>query len=265
MLNIVFLHHPHSLNLIRYKDFRSRRINKIHLNCGFTNSFRDGIRESDLFPSYASHNSILFETSCILSVWEHVDEMLIDGPIAFLHTDIIPQHNIIDVIEFISNIESFACGLVIPEHHDVGDSLQINNTDFYRYSMDPWHITKFDGIVDIIDLLRIVDSEAWEFANDTNPIMIYGHQFAVSRNIFNKVSLDIANIVSRMRIGQCGLWTPHVFERIWAIRFAMEIEPILLSAFSHKLSSGSRESDTQHYGIRPFKYMRTKSRIFDHF
>lgn len=265
LLNVVFLHHPHSPNLIRYKDFRSRRINKIHLNCGFTNSFKDGVRESDFFPSYASHNSILFETSCILTIWEHLDDIAPEGPISFLHTDINPLHNVINTVDLLLGKKSFVCGLVIPEHHDKHESLIIDDVDFYRYSSDPWNIARFDGIVDILDLIRIVDKQSWEFANDTNPVMIYGHQFAVSRDIFNKVAMDVANIVMKLRLSQCGLWTPHVFERIWAIRFAMESNPILLSSFSHKLSSGSRESDTQYYGFRRFKYYKTKSRIFNHF
>jgi len=264
LLNIVFLHHPNSQNLLKLRDFRSRKIQIEHLNCGFTNSYKEGLRESDLFPSYCSYNTILFETSCILSVWEHANEIFQDGPVVILHTDIIPRFPFSKTIDYLSGLDSFACGLTIPEHHH-SDTLVVGNVDDYRASLDPWRTGRFDGLVDIWDLIRTVDKQAWEFAHDHDPVMIYGHQFAVSRDIFDKVAKDIANIVLKLRLGQCGLWTPHVFERLWAIRFAMQTDPMLLSSFAHKLSSGSGDSDLQLYGHKSYKFMKLRSRIFDHF
>jgi hypothetical protein len=266
MLNLVFLHHPHSPYLIKKFDFRSNRIKQLHLSCGYTNSKKSSLRECDLFPNYASYNSILFETSCILSVWEHLPEMFPTGNIAFLHTDVIRRFNFLEILNRMPGNDEFAFGLTIPESHtEFVKSFEIENEDNYRYSLDPWHASKFDGVVDILELLRIIDAESWEFANDTNPIMIYGHQFAVSRRIFEEVAYEIAGIVNNLRLGQCGIWTPHVFERIWAIRLAMKVRPTLFSPLIHKLNSGSTKSSNQNYGIRSFKYLKMRSRIYDHF
>lgn len=261
------LHHPNSLNLIRLKDFRSRRVKITHLNCGFTHSFKPGYRESDFFPGYASYNSILFESSCILTLWEHQDALFDDGPVMILHTDITPKFRVAETLDYIENLgDRFAVGLTIPSYHaDRFDSLEISDVDQFRYKIDPWHLMNFDGIIDVWELVKIIDPEAWEFAENTNPVMIYSHQFAVSRDVFDKLGYQLCQIATQLRLGQCGLWTPHVFERIIAIRLAMMSNPVLLAAFSHQSSSGPKgEGSLTLYGPRTYKYLRIKSRMMEH-
>lgn len=264
-MNIVFLHHNNSLNLIRLKDFRSRRANIIHINCGLTHAYRDGYRESDFFPGYASYNSILFESSCILTVWEHAQDLFDDSPVMILHTDIIPKFRVVETFDYLEHFDKFACGLTVPSYHaDKYGQLVIEDTDEYRASLDPWHLMKFDGIVDVWDLIKVIDPEAWEFAMDTDPVMIYSHQFAASRDVFDKLGYKLCQLVTQLKLGQCGLWTPHVFERIIAIRLAMEVDPILTASFSHQSSSGPKgEGALTLYGPRPHKFLRLRSRVMD--
>ena len=264
-INIVFFHHPNSENLIKLKDFRSRRANIIHINCGLTNSYKNGLRESDFFPGYASYNSILFESSCILTIWEHMHDLFDDSPVMILHTDVISRFRISHVLDYLEQFKKFAIGLTIPSYKsDDYKELEITDVDQYRCSVDPWRLMKFDVIVDIWGLIRVIDKEAWEFAMDTNPVMIYSHQFAASKDVFDNLGYKLCQMVAQLRLGQCGLWTPHVFERIISIRLAMEVDPKILAAFSHKSSSGPKGDGTLTlYGPRPHKYLRLRSRIMD--
>lgn len=245
------------------RDMRSRRVNIIHLNCGLTNSYPDGYSESDFFPNYASYNSILFEGSCILTLWEHMYQLFDDSPIMLLHTDVQAMHRITKVVDLVSELDSFVCGITIPSYAaDNYNDLVIADTDKYRCSMDPWRILQFDGVVDIWELIKIIDHEAWEFAMDTDPVMIYSHQFVASRDIFDKLGRKLCELVTQLRLGQCGLWTPHVFERIIAIRLAMEVEPVLLAAFSHQSSSGPKGNGALTlYGPRSYKFLQLNSRM----
>ena len=264
-INVVFLHHPNSIKTFRLKDFRSRRVDVTHINCGLTHSYKPGHRESDFFPGYASYNSILFESSCILTIWEHMNDLFDDSPIMILHTDITPLFRVADTLDYLEQFDSFACGLTVPSYHaNDYDQLVIEDADKYRCSVDPWQVMKFDGVVDIWDLIRVIDPEAWEFGMDTDPIMIYSHQFAASKDVFNKLGYKLCQLVTQLKLGQCGLWTPHVFERIIALRLAMETEPRLLAAFSHQSSSGPKgDGALTLYGPRPHKYLRLKSRVLD--
>lgn len=266
-MNVVFLHHPNSAKTFRLKDFRSRRVNITHLNCGFTNGYKNGYRESDFFPGYASFNSILFETSCILTMWEHADQLFQDGPVMILHTDITPMVRVADLLDYLEGLKTdYVAGLTVPSYHaDEYEDMLIPDTNKYRASVDPWRSQNFDGIVDIWELVRMIDPDAWEFAQDTDPIMIYSHQFVASRPLFDELGYHLCQTVTQLKLGQCGLWTPHVFERILAIRLAMLARPRLLAAFSHQSSSGPKgEGALTLYGPRAYKYLRLKSRVMEH-
>lgn len=268
MINVLFLHHPSSPKTFRLQDFDSERLKVKHINCGFTNEYEQGYREIDFFPNYASYNSALFETSCILTMWEHIDEMYMnDGPVMISHTDIIPKFSVRETIDYVENIEGdFAIGTTVPSYDsEKHTKLVIENIDMYRASMDPWKLSLFDGTVDVWGLIKILDKEAWEFSMDTDPVMIYSHQFCASRRVFDNLCLKLSRIATQMRLGQCGLWTPHVFERIIAIRLAMETNPVLLASFSHLSSSGPAGNGAMKlYGPRMHKFLRTTSRMIEH-
>lgn len=236
------------------------------MNCGLTHSYKNGIRETDCFPNYASYNSILFETSCILTAWEHMDDMFDDSPIMVLHTDIMSKFKFSDTLDYLEQFDTFACGLTVPSYHaDKHDSLIIQDTVNYKCSVDPWRLMHFDGIIDIWELIKIIDPEAWEFGINTDPVMIYSHQFAASRDVFDRLGYKLCQLVTQLKLGQCGLWTPHVFERIIALRLAMECDPKLLASFSHNSSSGPIGLGALTlYGPRPYKYLKLHSRVFDH-
>lgn len=266
-MNICFLHHPNSAKTFRLKDFRSRRVNITHLNCGYTSGYKNGYREADFFPGYAPFNSILFETSCILTLWEHADHLFDDSPVMILHTDITPMFRVADVLDFLDEqTGDYAVGLTIPSYNaDQYDQLLIEDTDKFRASVDPWKSQHFDGIVDIWELVRIIDPDAWEFAMDTDPVMIYSHQFVATKKVFYELGYHLCQTVTQLKLGQCGLWSPHVFERIIAIRLAMLARPILLAAFSHQSSSGPKgDGALTLYGPRAYKYLKLKSRVMEH-
>lgn len=260
MMNIVFLHHPNSKLLINQDEIDGSH-NIINLNLGMTNGYKSGLRESsDFFPNYASYNSVLFESSSILTLWEHSDDVFKDGPIVISHTDVIPRF-LFSELESLAVGESFAIGTTVPSYSCDKYKTLVIDDDGFKFRLDPWHISDFDGVIDIWELIRQIDKEVYEFAFDTNPTMIYSHQFCVSRDVFEKLGEQLCNIAMSLRLSQCGLWTAHVFERIIAVRLAMMVKPILTSMFSHYTSSSPKgPGELTLYGPRAYKYFKMFSK-----
>ncbi len=262
--NIVFLHHPNSKLTMDF-DLIPDNVNVIHINVGINNSYPDGLRESaDFFPSYACYNSTLFESSAILTVWEHADSLFVPGPVIISHTDVSPRFDF-NYFLTVPSSDRFSIGTTIPSYIvDQYDDLIIDPSKF-TYRLDPWHISEFDGHLDVWDLIEALDPEAADFALNNDPIMIYSHQFFVDRKTFDELGSQLHEIVMPMRLEQCGLWTAHVFERIIAIRLAMMNTPILTSMFSHLSSSGPKgPGGLTLYGPRAYKHFRMFSRRSKH-
>lgn len=262
--NIVFLHHPNSQLTIDF-DLIPKDFNIININVGVNNSFKSGYRESsDFHPTYACYNSILFESSCILTVWEHSDSLFKDGPIIISHTDVIPRFKFQELLDIIDG-PRYSVGTTIPSYIvDKYDSLVIDGSEF-RYSLDPWQITEFDGYIDIWGLIERIDPEAAYWALQNDPRMIYSHQFMIDRESFEILGEQLRKIVMPMKLEDCGLWSAHVFERIIAIRLAMLNKPVLTSFFSHLSSSGPRgPGGMTLYGPRSYKHFKMFSKSINH-
>ena len=89
MIKAIVLCHPQSKDTLRDKVFDNKLVDKIRIACGTTKPKRADLYESaDFSPSYSSWNAALFETSVILTVWEHADVLIKRDHVAFLHTDI---------------------------------------------------------------------------------------------------------------------------------------------------------------------------------
>lgn len=263
-MNIVFLHHPNSKLTMNF-DLIPKHYNVIHLNVGINNAFPGGLRESsDFFPSYACYNSVLFESSAILTVWEHSESLFIPGPVIISHTDVTPMFDFSEFERILPN-GRFSIGTTIPSYIiEKYDELMIDPTNF-SFRLDPWHIAQFDGYLDVWDLIEKLDPVAAEWALDNDPYMIYSHQFCVDRETFENLGSQLYDIVMPIRLEQCGLWTAHVFERIIAIRLAMMNTPILTSMFSHLSSSGPKgPGSLTLYGPRAYKHFRMFSKSLEH-
>lgn len=263
-LNIVFLHHPNSQLTIDLESI-PKQYNVININVGINSSFKNGYRESsDFHPTYACYNSILFESSCILTVWEHSESLFVDGPVIISHTDVIPRFSFDELLSIIPG-DNYSIGTTIPSYIvDKYNTLIIDPKEF-SYDLDPWQITDFDGYIDIWDLIRKIDPEAADWALQNNPYMIYSHQFMTDRESFEKLGHQLKKIIMPMKLEDCGLWTAHVFERIIAIRLAMLNPPIITSFFSHMSSSGPKGPGSMTlYGPRSYKHFKMFSKSLQH-
>lgn len=263
--NIVFLHHQNSKVTMDF-NLIPENFNVIHLNVGINNSYPNGLKEStDFFPNYACYNSVLFETSAVLTIWEHADSLFVPGPIIISHTDVTQRFTFEELLSLTHN-GTYSIGTTIPSYVvDEYDELVIDPTK-YTYRLDPWHIADFDGRLDVWGLINTLDPEAAEFALDVDPFMIYSHQFCVDRKTFDALGFALSKAVIPMRLEQCGLWTAHICERLVAIRLAMLNTPILTSMFSHLSSSGPKgPGDLTLYGPRAYKHFRMFSRNSQHY
>lgn len=263
MIKAFILCHPQSANLLPGDYFPSGIAQTI--SCGTSKVQTADLSEAnDFFPTYASWNSVLFETSVILTIWEHAKELLGEADtVAILHSDTVPHYSWPQLLDNLAPglEEARSIGLVAPSHYQgIWDSFEIPLTTKFLYPQyDPMALHAFDNQILIWDQVRRLDPDAYDYAMASQPAMIYSHQFACSRVIFEKLGHYLHRLISNMRLRDTGFWTPHVFERLLSLFLVREAKSWLTTAFWHFSSSGAFGPGEQSlYGPRPLKYYHTK-------
>lgn len=270
MIKAIVLGHPQSKDLLSKRIFKSALVESIKIACGTTVVSNADYRESaDFFPTYASYNSCLFETSVILTAWEHADELIGDDHVAILHTDITPHFKPTMTWQRLDDSLSLnrPIGMTVAAAYKSwfdGD-WEVPDSELFTTKMDPMLIHAFDHKIHVWDFIKQYDLDAYEYAMDVNPKMIYSHQFACTRKTFDTLGFNLLKVVNRLRLGDVGFWTPHMFERLIAVYLAKYGgEPILTTAFWHYSSSGAfGPGELSLYGPRGFRYYKTCSRIIN--
>lgn len=266
MFKTIILHHPQSADLLQPSALEHPLVEPIRISCGTTKSKNTYAESGDFFPTYASWNSILFETSVILTVWEHADTLIGNNNIAFLHTDTMINDMVGNVWsqlnEFILENPNRSLGITMYKSYDgYFDGLIVPDKYHLLPKRDPMMLHHFDNNISVWEYIKKYDFDLYEWANDTQPIMICAHQFACSRNVFDYLGDKLFNILSKLKVGDTGLWTPHMFERLIALYLARHNNPIITSAFWHYASSGiSGPGELSLYGPRPIRFYKTASR-----
>lgn len=267
MLKAVMLCHPSSKDLVPKSTFKPKNVDCIRIACGTSKVKGTTYSEaSDFFPNYASWNSALFETSVILTVWEHADQLVGNNNVAIIHSDIKPNFNPseiwFNVERWIDEIKERPVGLVIPASYTNRFDGWVLPEDFPMTSRyDPMLLHVFDNNIHVWNFIKEYDYDIYEYAMDVNPKMIYTHQFACSRGVFDILGNKLYNVASRMRLRDCGLWTPHVFERLIGLYLAKSHDPILSACFSHFASSCSfGPGECSLYGPRALRFYKTHTR-----
>jgi len=220
MIKAIILMHPQSADyLSEINCFKSKKVKPIRISCGTTSHDLADLSESnDFFPTYASYNSALFETSMILTVWEHADNLIGDDNVAFLHTDIRPNFTAYKIWDKIdkhlkTDINSSIALTVSSIYKGLWQSWEVPNADFLNPHNDPYYLHCFDNGIFVWDIIKKYDPLLYEWAFDTKPKMIYGHQFACTRNTLDYLGYKLYSMISKMNLTDIGFWTPHVFER----------------------------------------------------
>lgn len=265
MIKAILLLHPQSADLLPRNVFRSKLVQAISISCGATKVKDADLSEAaDFFPTYASWNSALFETSIILTVWEHANNLIGNANVAFLHTDIRPHFNAPDiwrrVAKQLEKHPDSSIALTAPiAYQSLWSDWIVKEEANLIPNNDPYKIHCFDNGIFVWDIIREYDPDIYDWAFDTQPKMIYSHQFACSRSTLDYLGDKLSNIVSRLRLRDVGFWTPHVFERLIALYLAYRGDPVLTTAFWHYQSSGIYgPGDHNLYGPRPIRYYKVK-------
>lgn len=253
MIKTIILCHPQSKNYM----YRTGP-DSVKISCGTT--VMDGVdfsEANDFYPTYAALNSALFETSVIMTVWEHAANFLNGDRVAFLHSDI-EINPAYDVWDRLSTINAPAGLTVNVKSHD---EFIISDTSMFRYKNDPMIKQVFDANVFVWDLIKKYDKDIYEFANDTNPVMIYNHQFMCKVCDFDVLGSKLIKVVDKMSLSDVGLWTPHVFERLIALYLAVIDTPVLTTAFFHHCSSSvTGPGELNLYGPRGRRFLNINKR-----
>ena len=267
MIKAIVLLHPQSADLVPRSAFNSKLVKLTTISCGASKVKGADLSEAgDFYPTYAAWNSALFETSIILTVWEHADRLIGDNHVAFLHTDVRPHfrpHTIWNKInKWLDKDDKVSVALTAPAaYQNIWESILIKEEANLIPDKDPYKIHCFDNGVYVWDIIKNYDPDIYEWAFDTQPQMIYSHQFACTRQTLDYLGNKLMNIVSRLRMRDVGFWTPHVFERLIALYLAYRAKPILTTAFWHYQSSGVYgPGDHSLYGPRPVRYYKVKRR-----
>jgi len=268
LITSIVLSHPQSINLLRDSVFRSKLVEKYRIACGTTKpKGADLFESSDFFPTYASWNSCLFETSVILTVWEHADQLIGDNDVAIMHTDIEPHFKPTDIwkkiSKWIKENNKRSIGLIAPANAiGLWDDWTIPDDYPVTVDQDPFMRHQFDNDVHVWDFIKDYSLDLWHYAMDVKPSMIYSHQFACSRLTFDHLGNELYKIASRLRLGDIGFWTPHMFERLISLILTKYGgDPILSTAFWHHASSAvAGPGELSLYGPRPLKYYKVSTR-----
>lgn len=263
MIKAIVLKHPQSADLLPKNVFRSKLVKSISISCGATKVADADLSEAaDFHPTYASWNSALFETSIILTVWEHASTLIGDNHVAFLHTDIRPHFSAPEiwrrVTKQLDKDHNSSVALTAPiAYQGLWEDWIVKDKAYLIPNNDPYKIHCFDDGIFVWDIIKEYDSDIYEWAFDSQPNMIYSHQFACSRDTLDYLGTKLSNIVNKLRLKDVGFWTPHVFERLIALYLAFKGEPILTTAFWHYQSSGVYgPGDHNLYGPRPIRYYK---------
>lgn len=268
MIKAIVLCHPQSKDLLSKKAFNSSLVESIRISCGTTKVKGVDYSESnDFFPTYASWNSSLFETSVILTVWEHADQLIGDDHVAILHTDTTLHYKSGEtwrkISELLDKPNADSVGLTVSSAYDgMWDDWLVPDSAPFTTKHDPMLIHAFDNNIFVWDYIKKYDSDIYDWAMSTYPKMIYTHQFACTRSAFDKLGNRLYGIAQKLRLSDVGFWTPHMFERLIALYLARYCgNPILTTAFWHYASSGSfGPGEFSLYGPRALKFYNTHTR-----
>lgn len=267
MIRSFVLLHPQSADLISKRVFNSKYVKHKRISCGVTKNKNSDLSEAnDFYPTYASWNSALFETSVILTIWEHADVLIGDDHVAIMHSDVDIHFKPSETWkrlndELDTNLNS-SIALTIPvAYNGLWDDWLIPEDTHLIPKYDPYMIHCFDNEIYVWDIIRKYDPDIYDWAMDTQPKMIYSHQFACTRDTFDYLGNKLYDVVNRLRLTDVGFWTPHVFERLIALYLAHRGKPVLTTAFLHYQSSGVYgPGDHSLYGPRPVRYYHTITR-----
>lgn len=267
LIKAIVLCHPQSKDLISKRTFNSSFVTPIRIACGTTKPPRvDYYESNDFFPTYASWNSALFETSVILTVWEHAEHLIGDDHVAILHTDIVSHFKSGEtwrkLHKSLTAEPNRPIGLTVSSSYQgMWDEWLVPDNAPFVPKLDPMRIHAFDNGLHVWDFIKTYDQDIYDWAMDTNPKLIYSHQFACTRAMFDKLGNKLYSIASRLRLSDIGFWTPHMFERLIALYLAKLGQPLLTTAFWHHSSSGTfGPGEFSLYGPRALKYYRVCTR-----
>lgn len=267
MLQGFMLCHPQSADLLPTVAYKTKHARIRRISCGTTKVPDVDFSEAgDFHPTYASWNSSLFETSVILTIWEHAKELIGDNDVAIIHSDISLNHKAADtwkkVAKWLKEEPDRAIGLTAQASAaGVWEGWEVP-ADITNPSFDPMRIHPFEQNVRIWSLIKQYDPDIYEWAEDTKPRMIYSHQFACSRYTFDALGSRLYEVAQKLRLRDVGLWTPHMFERLVALYLArIGGKPVHSLCFWHHASSGSfGPGELSLYGPRPRKYYKFATR-----
>jgi hypothetical protein len=264
-MQVMVLAHPQSKELLPHKP--CSHASMLRIACGTSKVENADLSEAnDFYPTYASWNSALFETSVILTVWEHADALVGAEPVAFLHTDVTPHFEMDQIWQFAHQqiAAGRVLGLTVPttqlgmwdDNWTIPDEVPITPKH------DPMLLVEFDYGVHVWDYIKRYDPDIYEWAMDEQPRLIYSHQFACSRAAFDVVGAKLFAVVQRLRLQDVGFWTPHMTERLLALYLArFGGEPLLTTCFWHHASSvAGGAGDLNLYGPRPRRHYKMGSR-----
>ncbi len=272
MIRAFVLSHPQSVDLLSKSVFNTKHAKCLRVSCGTTKVKNADLSESnDFFPTYASWNSVLFETSVILTIWEHADELIGDDNVAILHSDIMPHFKPAEtwkrINRWLKQNEKRAVGLTATSAAtNVWNDWLIPKEVPYIPKFDPMALHSFDNGIHVWDYIKIYDSDIYQWAMDTQPRLIYSHQFACTRKTFDHLGHKLYNIAHKLRLQDAGFWTPHMFERLIGLYLARYGgEPVLSTCFWHVSSSGANgPGELSLYGPRPRRFYRLRTRWNKH-
>lgn len=267
MIKAIILCHPQSKDLLSKKAFHSSLVTPIRIACGTTKPKGvDYYESNDFFPTYASWNSALFETSVILTTWEHADQLIGDDHVAIMHTDVTLHFRAGETWKRLhKSLESEPdrpIGLTVASaYQNMWDEWMVPDNAPFTPKFDPQKIHAFDNEIFVWDFIKKYDQDIHDWAMDTNPKLIYSHQFACTRPMFDQLGNRLYAVAHRLRLSDIGFWTPHMFERLIALYLAKLGKPILTTAFWHYSSSGTfGPGEFSLYGPRAFRYYRVYTR-----
>ena len=268
MIKTFMLMHPQSAEIVSKKAFRSKYVDLTKISCGTTKMAGCDMSEaSDFHPTYASLNSCFFETSVILTIWEHAEELIGDNHVAILHSDVdINGKAGVTWKKLNSSLDKNPdrpIALTIPNTFSgLWKEWMVPENNMLKPKYDPYNIHCFDNGIFVWDLIKKYDSDLFDWAFGEQPEMIYAHQFACTRQAFEILGQSLYKIVKNLKVSDIGFWTPHMFERMIALYLAKYGKPILTTAFLHYQSSGVYgPGDHSLYGPRPIKYYHTVNKM----
>ena len=269
MIEIFINTHPSTYDCLDMSVFKNDSVRARRIACGMTKPKEFDLSEvSDFFPSYASLNSSIFESSIILTVWEHIETLCKGNYIGFLHTDIKPFFNI--KVLWKNLLDDLACGTTslgvsFPSEYESAQQSEwlLKEEYILRPSIDPMFHNRFDLEKSIWDIIKRIDADIYEFAMSKNPDMIYSHMFMTSMNTFDKLGMRLRHALEKLSAAELGLWTPHLFERLVGLYLANISNVKNVCAFTHYAgSSPLKPSAFALYGSRAYKHYKTSRKIF---